>query len=259
MNKVVATLLLCLILPCSAVAQIKTDREQDRLIGPVKSVRVETARLVSKSERWIEKGRELERIINYDFQGNMAKQTIYRDRPTVTEIDYQYDKDGNRNENITSEGPPGASSSYRAYGSTDRGGATGDGDRRTFSLIRRVFKHDADGNRIEETMYGNRATRGRAISGIFNHVYDQKQQRIETTHSAAGQVINRWAYTYDDKGNVLETAKYTRGDYLLIKESYLYEFDSTGNWIKQTSSKLQDRKRSYFRPEEVTYRKISYY
>ncbi len=96
MNKPVATLLLYLSLTCSVVAQIKTDREHDRFIGPVKSVRVETARLVSKSERWIEKGRELERIISYDSQGNMAKQTIYTDRPTVTAINYKYDMDGNR-------------------------------------------------------------------------------------------------------------------------------------------------------------------
>jgi hypothetical protein len=259
MNKLVGPVLICLIVTCSAAAQKKTDRENDRLIGPVKSVRVETAKLVNKSERWIERGRELERVISYDSQGNMTKQTIYTDRPTVTEIEYRYDKDGNRSENILSEGPPGASSSL-GIGRTDGGGARGDGDRRVASSVRRVFKHDADGNRIEETMYRSRGTSGRIISGIFNHIYDQKQQRIETTLSDPALVVNKWVHTYDDKGNVLETAKYTRGGYLLIKESYMfYEFDSRGNWIKKTSSKLEDRKKSYFRPEEVTYRMISYY
>lgn len=256
MIKLVATLLLNLVFTCPVVAQIKPDREIDRLIGPVKSVRVESAKLVSRSERWVEKRRELERTISYDSQGNMAKQTIYTDRPTVTTIGYRYDKSGNRSENITSEGPPGASSSYRAYGDSDRGGSTGDGDRRAISLARRVFKQDAAGNRIEETMYG----RGSVISGVFYHEYDQKEQRIGTTLTSAGRVINKWVHTYDDKGNVVETAKYTEGGYLLRKEAYAYEFDSTGNWTKKTISKLTDRSnKPYFRPEEVSYRMISYY
>ena len=103
-------------------------------------------------------------------------------------------------------------------------------------------------------MYG----RGSIISGVFYHEYDQKEQRIETTLSSAGRVINKWVHTYDEKGNVVETAKYTEGGYLLRKEAYAYEFDSTGNWTKKTISKLTDRSnKPFFRPEEVSYRMIS--
>ena len=264
MIRLISTIFICLLLDSSAVAQKKSDTEHDRLIGLIKSIRVETARLVSKSGLWQEKRRDLERVINYDSEGYLTKEIIYIDSPTITRITYRYDKDGNRSEDILVEGGPGpSSSSYKVYG-TDKGGSKGDGDVRSVRMVRRVYKHDSNGNRVEETIYGNTSSAtirsGRAISGIYNHVYDGKDQRIETTFREAGLLKNRWVFSYDERGNVKEMSKYTDGGYLLLRESYEYELDIIGNWTKRITSKWKEKgSKSYFEPEEVTYRKIDYY
>jgi YD repeat-containing protein len=258
MKMSITALLLALLLTDNVTAQKKTDIEHDRLIGSVKSMRIETAKLVTKSGIWVEKARSLQRVINYDPQGNMTKETIYIDRPTITLIRYRYDADGNRTEEILIEGPPGPA--YGSYG-TDRGGSLGSGDGRSMRLVRRVFKHDSDGNRIEEVIYSNSYRRpiqsGRAMTGIYRHTYDSKGRRKETVYSAAGSLIRRWVYVLDENGNVGEMAVYSEGGHLLSRESYRYEYDGAGNWIKRTTSTWKKRgSHSYFEPEEVTYRTI---
>lgn len=264
MNRPMVAVLLLLLLTGSVSAQKKSDLEHDRLIGPVKILRVETAKLVSKSGIWLEKGRNLQWVIHYDPKGNMTKEVIHLDSPRRTEINYHYDKDGNRSESINMEGSL-RPLTHRVYG-VERRVNIGSGGGDQIRLVRRTFKHDADGRRVEEVIYGNNNDRsttiygGRAISGIYKFTYDPKGQMIEITYSEAGVVLNKWVNTYDDSGNVTEMAKYSEVGRLLLKESYKYEFDSTGNWIKRTTSKWKERgSKSYFEPEEVTYRAINYY
>jgi hypothetical protein len=267
MKRLIPAIFLFLLLNHSAVAQKKSDTDHARLIGSVKSVRVVAAKLVEKSGRWKEKGRDLERVINYDPEGYMIKETIYVNSPTITRITYRYDGDGNRSEDVTIDGGPGRASSYRGYSSTrgsDSGGSRDDGDLRSIRMFRRIFKHDPNGNRVEEVIYGNTGSAtirsGRAISGIYNHIYDDKGQRIETTFSESGLIRNKWIYTYDEKGNVIEMSKYTEGGYLLLRESYKYEFDKIGNWTKRIISRWKQRgSKPYFEPEKVTYRTVDYY
>jgi hypothetical protein len=265
MNKLISSLLLCLVLTCAAAAQKKSDREHERLIGPVKSVRVETARLVKKSGNWVEKSRDLQEVIDYGSKGEMTKKTIHADSPTIITIKYSYDKDGKRGEDAIVEGPTRSDwSSYRGYGETYNGGSRGDGDVREGRRARRVFKYDPSGNRIEETIYSSSSKAtiygGTAVEAIYNHNYDEKSQRRETIYRVLNQVIYRWVYDYDDKGNITEMSKYSEGGYLLIKESYAYEFDAAGNWIKRTTSEWKRQgSNPHFEPERVIYRTITYY
>lgn len=262
MNKAIRILLLQVIFASGIAAQsssttpIKPDRDHDRLIGPVKSVRLEMAKLKHKST-WGEKRRTLQRTISYDPQGNITRQTIYIDRPTLTDIRYSYEKDGNRGESIVRETPPGESVSYRTYGTVG-------GDGRSIRVVRRVFKHDASGNRIEETVYGSRggavSISGSPIAAIVHHAYDEKSQRRQTVHVVDGLAVERQVFSYDDRGNITDMAQYSGGGHLLRKESYTYEFDAIGNWIKRSTSEWKKRgTKSHFEPEEVTYRIIEYY
>jgi len=72
--------------------------------------------------------------------------------------------------------------------------------------------------------------------------------------------LGKEQYSYDDKGNIVETI--VRGDdgSILGREKYEYDFDELGNWKKMTTSiaVYEDGKLS-FEPIEVTYRTIAYY
>jgi hypothetical protein len=64
--------------------------------------------------------------------------------------------------------------------------------------------------------------------------------------------------TYDEKGNKTEEDFYNPD--LRRKETYAYEGDSTGNWIRRTTSTWVTKfGKSYFEPSLVTYRTITYY
>jgi YD repeat-containing protein len=92
--------------------------------------------------------------------------------------------------------------------------------------------------------------------------YDQKGDRIESAHYlvSTSTYNGRQEYEYDDKGNLVGMTVRDANDSILSKETYRYEFDAVGNWTKMTTSKVvsEDGKESP-RPDEVTYRSITYY
>jgi hypothetical protein len=53
--------------------------------------------------------------------------------------------------------------------------------------------------------------------------------------------------------------KYTRDNYPLVTELYVYEFDAIGNWIKRYSFKEKSAPELEREPLQVTYRTIDYF
>jgi tetratricopeptide (TPR) repeat protein len=80
----------------SATAGI-TDREQDGLTGPVRRVRVETARFTVKDGKPVEGERAVRAMTTYDFQGKRVDNVAHPvDTPTTTgKEQYRYDDKGN--------------------------------------------------------------------------------------------------------------------------------------------------------------------
>ena len=74
-----------------------SEREQDGLSGPVRRVRVETARLTVKDGKAVEGSRVLRAITTYDFQGKRIDNVAHPvDSPTPSgKEQYQYDNKGN--------------------------------------------------------------------------------------------------------------------------------------------------------------------
>jgi hypothetical protein len=103
-----------------------------------------------------------------------------------------------------------------------------------------VFVYDAAGNLVER--------------GFFREKWEGNEQwrRIPT--------MSRQMNVYDPTGNLLERTYYDDQDMIAQKIRYAYEFDSHGNWIKQTSSgwSIKDGKRQEDLPR-VYFRTISYY
>ena len=92
--------------------------------------------------------------------------------------------------------------------------------------------------------------------------YDVKGAKIENAYYPVpgASITGKEVYKYDEKGNIIEMTLQDEKGTLLSKETYTYEFDQFGNWIKMTASvAVIENGRITFEPTEVTYRTISYY
>lgn len=92
--------------------------------------------------------------------------------------------------------------------------------------------------------------------------YDIKGNKSENAYyPVAGETLTgREVYKYDERGNISEMTLHGSDGSLISKETYTYEFDLVGNWIKMTASvAVIEGGRLSFEPTEVTYRTITYY
>lgn len=92
--------------------------------------------------------------------------------------------------------------------------------------------------------------------------YDLKGAKIQNQYFPVGgsTPTGRETYKYDDKGNISEMTLMGADGSLISKETYNYDYDSLGNWVKMTSSvAVVENGRISFEPSEVTYRTIFYY
>jgi periplasmic protein TonB len=92
--------------------------------------------------------------------------------------------------------------------------------------------------------------------------YDNKGTRVDSAYflTAGGTLTGKEVYKYDDRGNMVEMTLHNEDGSLQAKETYSYEFDSVGNWVKMTTSvAVIEGGKLTFEPTEVTYRTIAYY
>nr|MBA3241848.1 TonB family protein [Acidobacteriota bacterium] len=92
--------------------------------------------------------------------------------------------------------------------------------------------------------------------------YDNKGNKVDNAYflAAGGSLTGKESYKYDDKGNMIEMTLQNEDGSLLSKETYSYEFDAVGNWVKMTTSvAVIEGGKLTFEPSEVTYRTIAYY
>jgi hypothetical protein len=261
MNKsMIILLLIFYFFACPTFAQnVTSDLRHDGLLGKVKSVRYETAKLVYKSRQWIEQKRELNRTISYDESGHITREDVFtdiKDEPDLdkrakTQVTYRYDAKGNRIETVIVK-------------------TMMENDSR---LLRRVFKHDKSGNRIEESIFGKKvewtehllptgptnALGGEGLMDLFVHTYDTRGNRATTERKEKGIVQDKWIYTTDESGRVVEMTHYRRNR-IRVKETYEYDIDEVGNWVKRVKSKVTDKEGgTELIRQEVSYRTIVYY
>lgn len=118
--------------------------------------------------------------------------------------------------------------------------------------------------RTEVTKLSNKG--GKAAEGqrtlMETASYDIKGNKLENAYyPVAGETLTgREVYKYDDRGNISEMTLHAPDGSLISKETYTYEFDFVGNWIKMmTSVAVIEGGKLNFEPTEVTYRTIAYY
>lgn len=107
---------------------------------------------------------------------------------------------------------------------------------------------------------GNPVEEPRVVRGVTT--YDIRGSRVDAV-SVPGDISElpgKRQYRYDDRGNVIEMMLRGEDGTLLAKESYDYQFDTFGNWIKMTASvAVYENGKVSFEPTEVTYRTITYF
>ncbi|MGH9944486.1 MAG: hypothetical protein ACRD9R_19235 [Pyrinomonadaceae bacterium] len=96
----------------------------------------------------------------------------------------------------------------------------------------------------------------------LRYVYNYKGSNVERlVYSADGSLNQKYLSTLDGKGHKVEETIFEAKDgSVRSKYTYTYEFDSRGNWVKQTTAKIVTKDgQPSVEPYSVTYRTITYY
>jgi hypothetical protein len=96
------------------------------------------------------------------------------------------------------------------------------------------------------------------LLGKFVVTYDDKGNETEVLSYTGGTLSNKRAFTGGANSKQFEIIEYNADGSLQSKEVHSREFDSHGNWVKDTKS-LWDIKTGISEPIETTHRAIIYY
>ena len=208
--------------------QRKSDLDHAGLLGKVKTVKIEEAKLSNKSGKPAEGKRVQLETQSYGENGMLVK-SVRIDAGLRGDYFYSYDGNGSRLELIRSS----VSSSH----------------------VKTEFKYDANGNRLEEVQTGDEGLVGKTVN-----VYDARGRCTERRLFNKQALFARRTYKYAADANPTEEAEYDPKGALVGKQSYSYELDTTGNWIKRiTSTQGMSNGKPVTEPADATYRTITYY
>lgn len=287
MRKTITLLLLILASCVSIHAQTKTPRENERLIGPVRTMRIERATVSNVAGQVKEAERSLYMSETFDEKGNLTEQTFY-DPEDKQEHTYRwghsydakgremqtlfldaegrltntgvvvYDSRGRRVEN-TQINPDGSTNHIQAFFYDDKGNMIRETHRNVDGTPRHsVVRSYDEGERVVEAIFFN--------DGVMDHksvmTYDDHGEKASwTVHKPDGASVLMFKKTqvYDSKGRVTAATYYQSDNSVSSKESISYEDDAHGNWIKRTTSREVFKKNLVQSESEVVYRTLTYF
>ncbi|MCW3072768.1 MAG: hypothetical protein JWO44_2658 [Bacteroidetes bacterium] len=234
-KKIFLLLLIPLLVSLTPGRQKKNDLAEMNLQGKVKTIKEVRYEAIEKSGK-VEKGRYVGWAHFYTFneKGNKQEETLANpDGSEGSKAVYSYDKKGNKTE-VNAFQPNGSAnlkitSKYDSKGfETERTvtDLTGGGDN-----WYTTYKYDSEGRKTEEAILHLDGDPSKIL-----YKYDEKGNMIESNQlQADGSPIYKYNYKYDDKGNKTEMMNTVEG-ILRNTFTYRYEFDQTGNWIKEFDS-----------------------
>jgi hypothetical protein len=184
MRKFCALLVLFLLSITPIVAQTKTDKDRDELVGPVKSVEAYLIGFQKKDNEIVEARRRWY-TTTYNTDGNISEKFLYDQSGAILEkLVHTYDANGR-------------STGYEEYAALlDK----------TLTIPRHhVYKLNEEGRKVEYIVF---ASDGR-IDTRFVYKYDAKGNLIEQQwYAHTGQLGGRLVYTFDEKGNETSQTSY---------------------------------------------------
>ncbi len=255
MKKLLTALALTSAINATAYAQRpQTDRESDRLKGPVKTVTVERATLKEQGGRDVEERRVVVERVTYNAEGNRAEDESYAgDGRLSKKSTYRYIRGEKIAEGrivisdiiLDTPAPTGGEAQPA------RTPEPPPHDLRPFTQKYR-YKYDAAGRVKEMTVVEGGYLRQKVV-------YDHRGGRRETRwYTELGDLINREVDKFDARGNLAETVSLDlETGAVVYKYSYTgYEFDARGNWVKRLKTMTEAGEPDV---REVEYRTITYF
>jgi len=284
MKTLLITLLLLLASPLLH-AQSRSSREEEQLLGPVRIVRVEAVRTGANGltgprvpvfiDVYDEKGNVLhQEAFNqdgsrkwmydwghaYDPQGREVKTFYYNSKGTLTNTGVSaYDEKGRVTE-TTQVNPDGSINHIRSFSYDDKSGKVNETFRSPDGTPRSAATrtYDEKGRLTEEVFL--------AVDGSMRHrntyTYDGHGNQTESMLFKSDGTVSPWfrrSLSYDDRGKVKEAVYYLSNNSIGSKETFSYEFDEHGNWIKRKTSREVFKEGPSSSESEVTYRTITYF
>lgn len=169
-------------------------------------------------------------VYSYDNKNRLVKEVVYNpDGSAVTEDIYNYDSSGNLKQVLTRNIKSKA------------------------VIWKQDFSYDPKNNYSEfiDSLrdYG------------FGFVKDEKCRMTEViSYKSNRTVTSKVLINYDDKKNIVEQTVFSPTGKILDKKKSEFEFDSKGNWVKETRYELADIKgKLIYQPVKMISRKITYY
>ena len=274
----------CVSLSSAQMIRTRSDREEEKLRGPVKTIQVELVR-GNSAELPPDSPKILLRQASYDRNGNVTK-SLVKDEKGVQRAhgwNYTYDSEGReiRKEYLDSFGRV-TSIGVTRYEGKERVELTQHNPDGTVNhiweaffdkrgrLIRdtrnyptglgweHLYKYDADGRLIERI---NRELGGKVVDTSEWTYDDHGTQTSWIVHKDDGTKIQMFKsqFEYDKAGNISERRDYDPDGSLFNKETYTWQFDAQGNWTRLAKARQRFSKKAITYQQEILYRQITYF
>jgi hypothetical protein len=223
-----------------------SDADDEGLRGPVKSVRTEIQYL---SETPLMRMGTHSLLTTYNEKGNKVRTESYDFKNNLEQIEVFGYLDGSRvsaSRYIQREYSP-------PFGTTSPGLPSNKPPDPRYER-RFDFKYDEKKRLTEMTDFSSNGDM------LERHVYKYEGNRKEELGYARDGSL-RWhtLNILDDKGNEIEHTSFAPDGSVFSTASFTYEFDSNGNWTKQTTSWKVHSNKPRFEPPSVRLRTITYY
>ncbi len=240
-----------------ATAQRKTDREMAGLKGNVKSVRVEWSRIIRSDGQETQGARRPESVTNYDEQGNRTDGLAYSLVNGSLEERRVYSRDADGNQTVIAYGPNGAllSKSVATFNQAGRPTEWVTYDANGAVVRKAVTEYYADGRLSQGIMYNGDGS----LSNKTIYLYDPQGKYLGyEVRDASGNIMMKVmqsadsyeVFHYDNEGTV---------DHRSTAQAPTYEYDSQGNWIKESTRSSQTHAGRTEEVIQLRYRTITYY
>lgn len=240
-------------------SRTKADTKKSELTGSIKAVRSETVTLADGMGKPSPEQRGITEESSYDLDGFETEQLFYNpDKSLLSRTTYVRNARGVKSEAVLYD-PKGTMREKRIFKADERGNIIEWQNTRPDGSVhsKSSYSYDQRGNNTEWIIQNSRG----AVTDRWVYGYDDRGRVVEESrYYADGTLEVKHVHTFDDKGLRKESATYKADGTLVETQRYDYEFDSTGNWIKKTTSKLSaGSSEGAFVPVSITFRIISYY
>ncbi|MDP2895089.1 MAG: hypothetical protein Q8Q12_00850, partial [bacterium] len=269
-----------------------TAREQAGYLGPVQTVKSETAEFSTQDGKRVEGARVPSLETSYNRRGDVTEERWYDSSGNLDfRVLFTHDAKGNVREVVRrdaqdnllerhvyrhdSKGRPTESLAYDSEGQlTAKGEYRHDAKKNAVECVfrdekglqknRRLDVQDAKGRRIRTEWYdADNTLKWRTL--ISYNPNDAKIEETSCDYNPDGSLDRKTVSTYDARRRILSEATYAAAGSLLERFEYTYEYDWRGNPIKQTRLRLVQKEglpgegASIYEPESVTYLTLTYF